>query len=262
MAATTAKLVLPKVDHKLWASDPAAAYQKWETLFLIFLADLAVKDVTADWTAIIDPVERIAHPSYPAPVNATKRKAHKACQIKVLLILTHVWQDYLPSILAKFKATHYDDPARREGDNPYCVATACYAAIQSYCKPRDSTTRNNNRALFEAALFNFPQYHGDLKPIETWASTAAMRWLDLSPPTLKASSSRKVQTTPAPTTHPAMSSNPTTIEGTTTGVHILLVSIDHHAARSQPQDPSAASAPMPSNDISSFDTHQVRSCSP
>ena len=113
--------------------------------------------------------------------DATKRKAHKACQIKVLLILTHVWQDYLPSILAKFKATHYDDPDRREGDNPYCVATACYAAIQSYCKPRDSTTRNNNRALFEAALFNFPQYHGDLKPIETWASTAAMRWLDLSP---------------------------------------------------------------------------------
>jgi hypothetical protein len=47
MAATTEKLVLPRVDHKLWAQDSAAAYQKWEALFLTFLADLEVKDITA-----------------------------------------------------------------------------------------------------------------------------------------------------------------------------------------------------------------------
>ena len=180
VSSSTNKLVLPKVDHKLWASDTSAAYQKWEALFLTFLADLEVKDVYADWTAIIDLAEREAHPNYPAPVTAPKRKAHKACQIKVLLILTHVWQDYLPSILAKYKAVHYDDPDRRErGDTPYCVATACFAAIRSYCKPRDSTTRNNNRALFESALFAFPRYNGDLKAIEDWSSSASMRWLDL-----------------------------------------------------------------------------------
>ena len=61
-SASTDKLVLPKVDHKLWASDTSVAYQKWEALFLTFLADLEVKDAYADWTAIVDIAEREAHP--------------------------------------------------------------------------------------------------------------------------------------------------------------------------------------------------------
>ena len=99
----------PRVDKALWAKNPRAAYVKWEQLFATYLAANETKDVSLDWTAVIDRAERQAHPSYPRPNTDRRHQQHRAGQIKTLLLCTLAWQDYLPTLLGQFKAAHYSN---------------------------------------------------------------------------------------------------------------------------------------------------------
>ncbi len=166
----------PRVDKALWAKNPRAAYVKWEQLFATYLAANETKDVSLDWTAVIDRAERQAHPSYPRPNTDRRRQQHRAGQIKTLLLCTLAWQDYLPTLLGQFKAAHYSDADRAlEGDEPYPVGTECLHALQDYCKPQDATAANNARHEFEVHLRT--KFPGIKEPTEK-ALTSLVKWAE------------------------------------------------------------------------------------
>ena len=183
---TITKNDYPRVDKELYKKDLRAAYVKWETLFLTYLAANEPTGVSLDWTAVLDRAERQAYPSYPRPDNDRRRQRHRAGQIKTLLLCTLAWQDYLPTLLGQFKAAHYSDGARAlEGDEPYPVGTECLRALQDYCKPQDATAANNARHEFEDHIRN--KFPGIKEPTEKaldklvkWADQALNSWLDLS----------------------------------------------------------------------------------
>lgn len=127
------------------------------TTIAVLLADTELKGYALTWTLLTDPIRQKADSTFPPPTNAARRDAHRAGQIRLLRLCEVAFRDYLPSIIRTFTVEQYSDPARVDADGyPYCVGTACFAALRDYCCPRGVVATDNSRERFVAELDKFP----------------------------------------------------------------------------------------------------------
>jgi hypothetical protein len=77
--------------------------------------------------------------------------------IRILRLFETAFREYLPFIFRTYSADQYNEAGRVDHDGfPYCVGTACFAALRDYCCPRGVVATDNSREKFKPVLEKFP----------------------------------------------------------------------------------------------------------
>ena len=144
------------IDWQKWVTgDQAKICNEWHEDFKITVLDSDVKKNNIAWILETDQVNRKAHPSYPGVNTQAQRTKHKEAQIRGLVLIRTGWGKILPHILQAHNSKTYDDASLAKNGEPFCCATECMLAIQTYCDPQDDHTQDKRRTEFENSINSF-----------------------------------------------------------------------------------------------------------
>jgi hypothetical protein len=193
----------PKFTDIDWNSDKRHAFLKFRRfLASMFTAlDFLVGNESygGDWALIYDIAARKAHPTYPPPTTAPRRRLHRQTQLFLHRVLLDTFSDHCPEFIADhLEPNMYDDEALQDNYGlPHCVGTALLQAIERHCVPTDDEASITVQAKFENMLKGFPGVISvsSFTQLEMWANETAAQWNRLSPydQTLRAALPRNLQ---------------------------------------------------------------------
>ena len=174
----------PKFTAADWTSNKRHAFLKFKLLLstLFSAIDFVIGNdhYGGDWALINDAAARKAHPSYPPPTSAPRKRFHKHTQLFLHRLLVATFTDHCPSIVGEYTTSKYDN---EDADGPYCVGTALLQALERYCVPTDDEASMTVQTQFENQLNSFPGVSSvsTFPKLEQWANATAEQWNRLSP---------------------------------------------------------------------------------